>query len=360
MQEKESKAVEKKSAEENGEEGTSADPDSDSSRPVGLREDPIEPDKVVAPSLLASNEISSQSSSTPFKGKRYEYMNLCDPVVTLETNQKIETIQWDPSDYNRIAASFSSLRSIHMFDLEHCQVGTRPTITFDSSNGSGNFDFAFIPQSRGSIVGGGRDGIVRFWDVKTSFRPKKSIEMKAGSIHSLQVSPDGQLLYVAGEGKINAWDLRDTRTPLHQFSIMNLFTQSKFVPQNVEKIISCIRLDPEDQTLLSFQLEDGSCGLLDLAAKEIIGWKENPLESMDVDYKEQVRQTQLCYLPGSYLCSPSSDNCIEILDAGKFVPSNAEDLINVQIEAPSVSLDYRSDYLAVGMYNNNLSIVGMS
>ena len=129
---------------------------------------------------------------------------------TLEGTSRVNGIAFSP-DGLRLAAACAD-GTIRMWNMD-----TRDSIVFEvhnprisASGGSGAFTAAFSPDGQ-LLATGGCDDTVRFWESKTGKSKGWEIIMSdrtyPNPVYDIAFSPDGALLAICAERRVELWDL---------------------------------------------------------------------------------------------------------------------------------------------------------
>ena len=163
----------------------------------------------------------------------------CEPLFCAATCLTARAARWSPVAPNELIAGFANSNELHVFDLGAADPKTparllRSSSTYPSSHGVHDI---VLPQASTLVVGAGRDGLLRVWDLRAANTPVLSgpavLPMKAGATagwtmgtrtqnwragatNALVATPDGGRLYAAtDEGNIIGWDVRNCASALH-------------------------------------------------------------------------------------------------------------------------------------------------
>lgn len=88
----------------------------------------------------------------------------CEPLCTLRTQKVARTVRWNPSNQNEIMAAYADSSDLHAFDLA-AACPERPKYLLRSKVEGGVNDALFMSDGS-TVVAGGRDGLLRLWDVR--------------------------------------------------------------------------------------------------------------------------------------------------------------------------------------------------
>jgi len=180
---------------------------------------------------ISSMETQALLNTGRIYGNDLSKSEYSPPGQWWHTGLKVESVRWNLLCDSLLACSFASRKDIHIYDITRCVASAsgdridtdfieKPRILLEASSGSGIFDFTFIPGTKTRVIGSGRDGYLRIWDLNCTSKPRREVDGGLGSINTLQISRDGLLLYAGSEkGLIGIWDLRNFHSPLRVLSV---------------------------------------------------------------------------------------------------------------------------------------------
>eukprot|EP00966_Prymnesium_polylepis_P237790 5499898-Prymnesium_polylepis.1 len=94
----------------------------------------------------------------------YRVPDGCEPLCTLTTQLSARAVLWNPVNQNELLCAFANSGDLKIFDLAAAAPG-RPARVLRSAASQGVADALHL--SGGSmVVAGGRDGMLRLWDVR--------------------------------------------------------------------------------------------------------------------------------------------------------------------------------------------------
>ncbi|KAJ1634081.1 hypothetical protein T492DRAFT_865739 [Pavlovales sp. CCMP2436] len=118
------------------------------------------------------------------------------PIFAVSTPMRARALRWSPQADNLLLCAFSSAGELRVFDV--AVASSTPKHRCVAPNCSGLFDAEFSPVSDSIVYGGGRDGLLRVWDLRRGSKPVNAVgrgveeRLRPGSIQSIAVEADGQ------------------------------------------------------------------------------------------------------------------------------------------------------------------------
>ena len=221
------------------------------------------------------------------------------PMLALRTGlPRVHHVRWNPANENIIAASSSTSRHVHVFDLQHTQGRPKQTITLPVQNSGGAGDVAFfgggggvnaVPGGGGyTFLVGGSAGQVYVWDIRASGPPATVLHSsRGGAVTSVAlIEQDMAVVAATQAGDLKSWDLRGGSGGALRFggvvqhhpllASIDLRAALGEVPDLVHqagRIPSCavhaMQLSPTAPHRAAFHLGCGWSGVYDLLKKKV-------------------------------------------------------------------------------------------
>ncbi|KAJ7299664.1 hypothetical protein O6H91_Y181700 [Diphasiastrum complanatum] len=217
------------------------------------------------------------------------------PIVEISTRQRLEAVRWCPFNLDEVAYVGAQSNKVFFHDLT-C-VSNKPVEVFEAKYRSwpghqsgryGFLDLTYAKQKDSRIFASGVDGKVHMWDRRAGEASYGALSSypAAGSLITLQLSRDEQLIYAGSEGgNIYAWDLRGGKVstafatprevcfpPLAGIKLEHLFKKISLLQAQTSIVKSAVRsisLSPSCGQHLAFHLDNSWSGLLDLVSLEV-------------------------------------------------------------------------------------------
>ncbi|XVF69690.1 hypothetical protein PTKIN_Ptkin11bG0102300 [Pterospermum kingtungense] len=210
-------------------------------------------------------------------------------LMHLYLQRQLDVVRWNIANQDEVACASVKSNEVLIFDIGYISSKpvevlrtTRTLSVLGSEVSKGLCDIAFMPTDDSRLIASDTHGVVNIWDRRKS--PLPCLELITGScniLNTIQPHVENQTIFGASkDGNIYMWDLRGGRTsaafqchneaghpPLVSLKLASMLAkigslkaQSDIVPKEIHSI----DLDPSCPYQLSFHLDDGWSGVLDI------------------------------------------------------------------------------------------------
>jgi WD40 repeat protein len=273
-------------------------------------------------------------------------------AVLYETPYKPSAICWNVCNAQQFLVAFANFGQIFVYDVEYDEPRKMKFETVAGGWGGSVNDITFLKDSK-SFVGGGRDGILRLWDVSVS-REAQLILSGNRSINSLEICPSLSCrVYAATEdAQILCWDIRKPSSPQQT---VNVASYTSNIATNYSPLCS-FKMHPSSEEILylDFFYE---CVVVDLLNSVILFRHVCP-DSNVLWPITSIKKTRSVLLPTSQFCmgTPKGLTLFDIPPYGKHRFCHT-----VTTEAPLTALAWhpKFDFIVTANLTRSLELIGM-
>ena len=187
---------------------------------------------VLPPRATEVNEhgmrVAARSSAA-----RVEHSGRCDPLLSVSTGLGCRACCWNPQNANELIVGFANSSELHVYDLgaarpQRVARRLRSARSYGDTHGVSD---VVAPRGAGFVAGGGRDGLLRVWDLRAAsatvvpqntnatcgwtMGARASVWRRTRASACFAASADGRHLYAATEEAcILGWDVRKLNATL--------------------------------------------------------------------------------------------------------------------------------------------------